>query len=126
MGAPSFRGGPLENLFSIRDVQYHASLRKNIGGLYTKSAVKEFEPQIASCVALFLQRVGEEKDKPLDMSLWLHLYAYDCLGDVNVSEKLGFLEQGSDVDGMIEAADRIFYMVGLVCSNHLTFIDVVN
>ncbi|PLB50941.1 cytochrome P450 [Aspergillus steynii IBT 23096] len=114
VGAPSYRGGPLENLFSIRNVQYHSSLRKNIGGLYTKSAVKEFEPQIANCVALFLRRMREEQGKALNMSLWLHLYAYDSLADVNVSEKLGFLEQGSDVNGMIAAADRIFVLVGLL------------
>lgn len=50
----------------------------------------------------------------LDMSRWLHYYAYDSLAQVNVSQNLGFLETGTDVGGMIAAADRIFYMVGLV------------
>ncbi|KAI9036750.1 cytochrome P450 [Aspergillus affinis] len=113
VGAPSFRNGPLENLFSIRDAQYHATLRKNIGGLYTKSAVKEFEPQIADCVALFLRRMKEEQGKSLDMSSWVHFYAYDSLSQVNVSQTIGFLENGRDMNGWIEAADRVFVAVGL-------------
>ena len=114
MGAPNFRNGPLENLFSTRDPHYHASLRKNIAGLYTKSAVKEFEPQIGECVALFLRRMKEEQAKSLDMSSWLHFYAYDCLSEVNVSQKIGFLEHGRDMNGWIEAADKVFLAVGLV------------
>ena len=112
-----YRGGPLLNLFSIQDVNYHTSLKKNIGGLYTKAAVRDFEPQIDSCVHLFLDQLGGHcKDGPttIDMSLWLHLFAFDCLGEVNVSKMFGFLKQGQDVRGMIAAADQIFRMVGLV------------
>ncbi|KAI0380386.1 benzoate 4-monooxygenase cytochrome P450 [Hypomontagnella monticulosa] len=117
VGAPMYRGGPLENLFSTRDVDYHANLRRNIGPLYTKTAVREFEPHVDSCVSLFTKRLSELSSNGaslLDMSLWLHLYAYDCLGEVNISRKLGFLEAGQDVGGMIAAADKIFHMVGLL------------
>jgi hypothetical protein len=117
VGAPTHRGKRLENLFSIRDVQYHARLRRNIGNLYTKTAAKDFEPLIDSSVELFVTRIDKlSKDGlvTLDMALWLHLYAYDSLAQVNVSKRLGFLEAGQDVDGMIAAANKIFYMVGLV------------
>ena len=105
------------NLFSIQDTDYHALLRKNIGSLYTKASVKDFEPQIDSCIALFLNQLAKlSKDGPatLDMSLWLHFFAFDCLGKINLSKNIGFLECGRDVNGMIAAADRIFCMVGLV------------
>ncbi|KAI1463443.1 benzoate 4-monooxygenase cytochrome P450 [Daldinia caldariorum] len=116
VGAPTYHGEPLENLFSLRDVQRHATLRRNIGGLYTKAAVKDFEPQVDSCIELFMRQLADKtKDGPttLDMSLWLHLFAYDCLSEMNVSKKLGFLERGQDVNGTIESADKIFFMVGL-------------
>lgn len=61
-----------------------------------------------------LAKLSKERPATLDMSLWLHLFAFDCLGEVNLSRKIGFLEGGRDVGGMIAAADRIFYMVGLV------------
>ncbi|KAL4966093.1 cytochrome P450 [Aspergillus stella-maris] len=114
VGAPTFRGTRVENLFSIRHVHYHALLRKNIGSLYTKAAVRLFEPQISNCVEMFICQMRNNTGRPLDMSLWLHLYAYDSLGAVNVSRGLGFLNSGSDVGGMIKSADRILYMVGLL------------
>ena len=61
-----------------------------------------------------LARLSEDGLVVLDMSLWLHFFAFDCLGEINVSKKYGFLENGQDVRGMIAAADRIFHMVGLV------------
>ncbi|KAK6951538.1 hypothetical protein Daesc_006059 [Daldinia eschscholtzii] len=116
VGAPVYHGEPLENLFSLRDVQRHATLRRNIGGLYTKAAVKDFEPQVDSCIELFMRQLADKtRNEPaiLDMSVWLHFFAYDCLSEMNVSKKLGFLERGQDVNGTIESADKIFFMVGL-------------
>ena len=107
----------MENLFSIRNVDYHACLRRNIGHLYTRAAVQDFEPQIDRCTEIFVNRMHEltsQGSATLDMSLWLHLYAYDCLGEVNVSKRFGFMERGTDVDGMIKAANKIFLMVGIV------------
>ncbi|KAF2971588.1 hypothetical protein GQX73_g1920 [Xylaria multiplex] len=117
VGAPVYRDEPLENLFSLRDAPRHLSLKRNIGGLYTKAAVKDFESKIDSCVKLFIQQLADRtKDGAarLDMSLWLHLFAFDCLSEVNVSKKLGFLESGKDVNDIIKSSDKIFYLVGLL------------
>jgi hypothetical protein len=48
------------------------------------------------------------------MSLWLHFFAFDCLGEVNVSEKFGFLETGTDIRGMIARANYVLHITGLV------------
>ena len=50
----------------------------------------------------------------VNMSLWVHLFAFDCLGEINLSKSFGFLESGTDVRGMIAAADRILHMAGMV------------
>ena len=107
----------MDNLFSIRDVADHARLRKNIGHLYTRATVKDFEQHINSCLDLFLHRLAEFTrlgPAKLDMSLWLHYFSFDSLGEINVSKRLGFLQHGQDVSGMIAAADRIFALAGLV------------
>ena len=56
------------------------------------------------------------KDGPacVNMSLWVHFFAFDCLGEINVSKSFGFLKSGTDVRGMIAAADRILHMAGIV------------
>ena len=115
--SPIHEGVPFFHLFSIQDQSYHASLKRNIAGLYTKVAVRDFEEPIDRCTALFMDQLSNiAKDGPatLNMSLWLHLYAFDCLGEINVSKRFGFLETGTDVRGMIAAADRILHMTGLV------------
>ena len=50
----------------------------------------------------------------LDMSLWVHLFSFDCLGELNISKMFGFMEGGEDFEGMIEASDRELLATGLV------------
>ena len=98
-------------------MNYHASLKRNIANLYTKTAVREFESKVDSCTMLLVSKLSDlikNDNRRVDVALWLHLYAFDCLGEINVSRKFDFLESGSDVRGMISAADRILHMTGLV------------
>ncbi|KAI0399660.1 benzoate 4-monooxygenase cytochrome P450 [Xylaria palmicola] len=115
--AATFEGAPLMNLFAARDVNYHSNLKKTVGGLYTKAAVLGLEPKIEECVRLFTQKmetlVSGESGTRLDMSQWVHLFAFDCLGELNASQKFGFLESGRDIQGMIEGSDRILIKTGL-------------
>ena len=114
-----YDGIPMYHLFSIQDTSYHASLKKTIAGLYTKSAVRDFEPHIDNCTMLLMRRLSEisrDTTAVVNISLWLHLFAFDCLGEINVWKKFGFLESGTDVRNMIAAADRRLYMTGLVKS----------
>lgn len=106
------------NLFSAQDVNYHSTLKKTVGGLYTKAAVLDLEPKIDGCVRMFTDQMLKltRGDGPtdLDMSLWVHLFAFDCLGELNVSKKFGFLESGKDMKGMIAGSDKLLIMTGLV------------
>lgn len=123
VGAPMYRDKPLENLFSLRDAKRHTTLRRNIGAIYKKSVVWDLEPNIDRCVDEFLRQLAERTDHGptnLNMSLWLHLFAFDCLSEVNVSKQLGFLQRGQDVEDMICSSDKIFAMVGLVCTLIIT------
>ena len=117
-----FEGAPLVNLFSARDIDYHSSLKKVIGGLYTKTAVRNLEPKIDACVEMFVEKMrelaGQGHSTAVDMSLWVHLFSFDCLGELNVSRKFGFLESGKDINGMIQRSDNLLIMTGLVILSH--------
>lgn len=120
---------PLENLFSLRDANRHAALKRAIGGLYKKSVVVDLEPNIDRCIGEFLRQLGKRTERgpaDLDMSFWLHLFAFDCLGEVNVSKQLGFLQRGQDVEDMIGSSDKIFAMVGLVWTLMITSLAITD
>ncbi|CAG8900566.1 unnamed protein product [Penicillium egyptiacum] len=115
--AAPFEGSPLLNLFSVRDVNYHSSLKKVIGGLYTKAAVLGLESKIDTCVEMFTNqlrnRTRDDGPTNVDMSLWVHLFAFDCLGELNVSKKFGYLDTGRDFNGFIEGSDKVLIKTGL-------------
>ena len=105
------------NLFSLQDSSYHASLKGHISPLYSKTHVHNFESQVDSCTRLLLAKLEElcrAGPHKVDVALWLHFYAFDSLAEMNLSKKLGFLETGEDVHGMMAAADTVLHMTGLV------------
>jgi hypothetical protein len=101
---PSFEGSDLHNVFSTQDAEYHAALKRTMGSLYTTTAVSGLEYHLDDCTQLFISKmngiIGSEKSAPVDLAAWLQYYAFDSLGAVNFSQMLGFLESGTDVDGI--------------------------
>ncbi|KAI1138396.1 benzoate 4-monooxygenase cytochrome P450 [Hypoxylon sp. FL0543] len=115
--AAPFEGAPLLNLFAAQDVDYHSSLKKVVGGLYTKAAVLDLESKIDFCMKVFVDQMRSRTQgvnpTNVDISLWVHLFCFDCLGELNVSKMFGFMEKGEDFNGMIKGSDRILIMTGL-------------
>lgn len=63
-----------------------------------------YEAGVEDVVRLFLRRLEEEfikPGRPCEMHKWLQWYAYDVIGEVTMSQPMGLLEQGKDVDGML-------------------------
>ena len=105
----------------MQDVEYHAKLKRTIGGIFTPSAVLDLEPKIDSTLDLFMSKLTlmtAARPCELNMSMWPHLFAFDALGDLTLSHMFGFIETGTDVRNMIETADRIYNMTGLVKPLH--------
>ncbi|KAI1259170.1 cytochrome P450 [Xylariaceae sp. FL1019] len=101
---PSFEGEILHNLFSTQDSGIHAALKRKIAPLYTKKALSSLEFHIDDCIAHFMSAmeimIRRPENKPIDLGTWLQYYAFDCIGTVNFSRKMGYLETGQDVDGL--------------------------
>ncbi|KAI3321861.1 cytochrome P450 [Xylariaceae sp. AK1471] len=101
---PRFEGSDLHNVFSTQDAEYHAALKRTMGTLYTTTTVSGLEFHLDDCTKLFISKmtdlIGQERSAPVDLASWLQYYAFDSLGAVNFSQKLGFLDSGSDVDGI--------------------------
>lgn len=103
------------NLFSTRDPQYHREEKKKIAGAYSLTNLLESEPAVDSCTTLFMHRLDEwaSKSKPIDLGVWLQYYAFDVVGEVTFAKKLGFLEQGKDVDDMMHAIEGMLAYAAL-------------
>ncbi|KAI1138397.1 cytochrome P450 [Hypoxylon sp. FL0543] len=101
---PRFEGSDLHNVFSTQDAEYHAALKRTMGSLYTVTAVSGLEYHLDECTQLFISKmngiIGSKGSAPVDLAAWLQYYAFDSLGAVNFSQMLGFLESGTDVDGI--------------------------
>lgn len=70
---------------------------------FTLQSVLVKEEAVNSCTSLFMHRLGvfADRDEAVDLGTWLQYYAFDVVGEVTFSLKLGFLEKGQDVDGIM-------------------------
>ena len=86
-------------------------MKKPIASAYSLSMIKEFEPLLDSTTAVFLSRLDElfaSTGKVCDLGKWLQYYAFDVIGEMTFSKRLGFLEKGQDVEGIVASVARNF------------------
>ncbi|KAF5571396.1 pisatin demethylase cytochrome P450 [Fusarium pseudoanthophilum] len=111
----SWNKKPQMNLFSTRDSVYHREQKKKVAHAYSLTSLLGSEEAMDSCTELFTSRLDEwaTTDKPIDLGAWLQYYAFDVVGEVTFAQKLGFLETGADVDGMMETIEGILFYAAL-------------
>ncbi|KAF5626793.1 pisatin demethylase cytochrome P450 [Fusarium tjaetaba] len=111
----SWNKKPQMNLFSTRDTVYHREQKKKVAHAYSLTSLLGSEEAMDSCTQLFTSRLDEwaTTDKPIDLGAWLQYYAFDVVGEVTFAQKLGFLETGADVDGMMETIEGILFYAAL-------------
>ncbi|KAF2225373.1 benzoate 4-monooxygenase cytochrome P450 [Elsinoe ampelina] len=94
----------LSNVFSTRDENWHTAMTKPVHSVFTTTNVLQFEGLMTDIIKYFTQRLEEQfviSGEPCDISLWLHLLAWDIISAVTFSRNLGFLRNGSDIDNLI-------------------------
>ena len=71
------------------------------------STLVQFEPLVDSTSTEFLkqlsQRYADRSDESgiCDFGAWLQYYAFDVIGELTYSKRLGFVDGGVDVDNII-------------------------
>lgn len=114
-------GKALDNLFGTQNVEYHSKLRRAIANSYALSTLVGYEPLVDSTTTVFLEELerrfaGGQGSPPTvcDFGAWLQYYAFDVIGEMTFSKRLGFLEGGSDVDNVISDLESNLNYVGVV------------
>jgi len=68
---------------------------------------------VDSTTTVFLEHTSSRfagKGAACDFARWLQYYAFDVIGDISFSKRMGFIERFEDVDGIIGAiADTLRY-----------------
>lgn len=75
---------------------------------YSMSALVTYEPYVDACAGLFSARLGElaGAGRVADMGHWLQCYAFDVIGMITYSNRLGFLDRGEDIEGVMSALEE--------------------
>lgn len=97
-------------VFTTDEVQ-HAMMKRPIAPAFSLSTLVEFEPLIDSTTAVFLTRLDElfaSTGNICDLGKWLQWYAFDVIGELTFSKRLGFLERAEDIEGIIASVSANF------------------
>lgn len=87
-------------------------LKKPIAGIYSISNLMSFEPYVDKTISFFFSRLDElfvEKGETCDLGTWLQMFAFDVMGELTFSKRLGFMERAEDVDGIMASIWAYFY-----------------
>ncbi|KAK7425512.1 hypothetical protein QQZ08_007953 [Neonectria magnoliae] len=114
------------SLFSDRDEKRHGTNRRLYQSMYSMSSLVHYERYVDECADLFTQRLWQMSGRrnaaePVDMGHWFQCYAFDVIGMITYSKRLGFLDQGQDIGGIIKNLEsHLWYatMVGVYSPLH--------
>lgn len=98
------KGKIIQGLFNTQDTSLHRSMKKPIAGIYSMSNLVNFEPYVDSTIKFFLERLEDvqtKKNGPIDLGTWLQWFAFDVMGEITFSKRLGFLDEATDIDGIM-------------------------
>ncbi|KAH6957379.1 cytochrome P450 [Fusarium avenaceum] len=101
-------GQPLLTLFTSQDERFHSKLRRAVSNAYAMSTLVQFEPFVDSTTTEFFRQLDlryANENAVLDFGTWLQYYAFDVIGELTYSKRLGFVDQGKDVDNVIGSLD---------------------
>ncbi|UPK95858.1 hypothetical protein LCI18_006793 [Fusarium solani-melongenae] len=121
------KGNRLETMFNTANDRYHARLRRSVSNAYAMSTLVAFEPFVDSTSTEFLKQLKLRfADRPgdegiCDFGAWLQYYAFDVIGELTFSKRLGFVETGRDVDNIIRDLEGFLNYVSWI--GQIPFLD---
>ncbi|EEU34711.1 uncharacterized protein NECHADRAFT_97459 [Fusarium vanettenii 77-13-4] len=121
------KGNRLETMFNTANDSYHARLRRSVSNAYAMSTLVAFEPFVDSTSTEFLKQLKLRfADRPgdegiCDFGAWLQYYAFDVIGELTFSKRLGFVETGRDVDNIIRDLEGFLNYVSWI--GQIPFLD---
>ncbi|KAL8724679.1 MAG: hypothetical protein Q9166_007813 [cf. Caloplaca sp. 2 TL-2023] len=98
-------GSALPLIFTTRDEALHKQLKNPIAPLYSLSNTVTHENLVNQVLQVLFHQLDRrfvESHTTFDLGNWLQYFAFDVMGTLTFSRRYGFLENGQDVNGMLE------------------------
>ncbi|EKG19934.1 Cytochrome P450 [Macrophomina phaseolina MS6] len=99
------KGKPVPTIFATQDEVLHRRLRKPIAPTYSMSNLISLERYVNVTMSILFNQLESRfatDNIVCDLDKWLQWFAFDVMGELTFSRRLGFLERGADVDGIID------------------------
>jgi hypothetical protein len=83
------------------------------------SSLVNYEPLVNSTLTYWLDKTDDmfaSTGKSCNFSQWLQFFAFDVIGELTWSKRLGFVEGNEDVDNIIGFLGKFFDYVAPVCT----------
>ncbi|KIW40987.1 uncharacterized protein PV06_06586 [Exophiala oligosperma] len=106
---PLINGKPVASLFMITNEDAHKAAKRPIAHAYAMTSLLDYEPFVDNTSTVLVERLTSlyaDSDKVCDIGEWLQWYAFDVIGEMTMSRRFGFLEQGRDVGTIIKTLNK--------------------
>jgi len=99
------------SLVAMTNESDHAKSKRQIAHAYSLSTLVEFEPLVDSTTEILLAHLDShfaQRGESCDLGRWLQYYAFDVIGELTFSKRLGFIDTGEDVGSIIHSIGKNF------------------
>lgn len=98
-------GSALPAVFNTRDEALHKQLKNPIAPMFSMSNTITHEPFVDQVLRVLCYQLDQrfvDSRRTFDLGNWLQYFAFDVMGTLTFSKRYGFLEEGRDVNRMLE------------------------
>jgi hypothetical protein len=111
-------------MFTTQSEETHRMLKRPVASIYSMSNLVSFEPFVDSTIGYFYTQLEEKFVRPAlecDLSAWFQRFAFDVMGEITVSKRLGFLAEDQRVETLAEDVWQHFQYAAIVCVSLFPF-----
>ncbi|KAK6542712.1 hypothetical protein TWF694_006655 [Orbilia ellipsospora] len=121
---PIVNGEEVLGIFDVTSEDLHKNIKRPVGHAYAMSTLLDYEPYVDSTIQVLQRRLEElylDKNEICDLGEWLHWTAFDVVGEMTFSRRLGFLEHGKDVNNVISDTQEALDYLAVI--GQMPFLD---
>ncbi|KAH9832402.1 putative Cytochrome-P450 family protein [Teratosphaeria destructans] len=120
------KGARLHSMFSTKDEDYHAKYRRCVNSAFAMSSLVEYEPLVDSTMDAYIEQTEKRYSstgRSCNFSRWLQFFAFDVIGQLTWSKRLGFVDKDEDVSGIVKfVGDFLSYCAPI---GQMPFLDLI-